>query len=107
MGTVFIKDIKEILEAENIKLGNRPHVGYYLVGRESDIRNFMVKLFLSDTGFSTVDGSLVEGCRDFTGFIRELERFLTSFGLELNDHRTVSIMKYFIILPLSPIAKHS
>ena len=94
----YVRNIKDILAEDKVELGNRPHFGYFLQGKEEDIRNLMVKLFFSEGSMANIDESLRGNCRDFVGFIRDLERFFTKNGFELNDRRTISIMKYFVVV---------
>ena len=93
----YIKNIKTVLEKEKIELGNRPHFGYFLIGEEANIRNFMVKLMMPEGDLMEIDEDLIRDCRDYSGFIKEAGELLEKHGYQISDRRTISRMKYFIV----------
>ena len=93
-----IKNIKNLLEKEKIILGNRPHYGYYLIGQESDIRNYIVKLLLPSNDISNPgENRLIKNCRDYPGFFDSCRKLLAGYNLDYNDLRIQSIIKYFVV----------
>ena len=65
----YIKIVKPILEKEQIILSNRPHYGYYLIGQEKIIRNYMVRICFTDDDLSDLNSSLLLGdCKAYTKF---------------------------------------
>lgn len=96
----YIKNIKTVLGKEKIQLGNRPHFGYYLIAEEADIRNYMVKLLLPEGDPEEFDEDLIRNCRNYAGFIKELEKLLEKNGYQAGDRRCISVMKYFIVVAI-------
>ena len=67
----YIKHVKSVLEKEKIILSNRPHYGYYLLGQETTIRNYMVKLFFGNDDLKHLKNHiLVNNCRDYVEFYK-------------------------------------
>lgn len=95
----YIKHVKKLLQKEQIILSNRPHYGYYLIGQETNIRNYMVKLFFPDEEVSTLEESkLISKCRDYPGFYKSVIKLLYEYDYDEHDAKTQSLIKYFIVL---------
>ncbi len=95
----MIKDVKQLLEKEKIFLSNRPHYGYYLLGDEMDIRNYMVKVLFRDSA------ALAEGklplcglCPDYKQFYREVMETLEQSGFAKQGTRTMDLLKYLLVI---------
>ncbi len=95
----YIKEVRKLLENEQIILSNRAHYGYYLIGSENTIRNYMVKIFFLDEELSDMKNNiLLKYCRDYPSFFKELLRLLEKNGFSENNTRTMDVIKYFIVL---------
>lgn len=95
----YIKHVKSVLEKEKIILSNRPHYGYYLLGQETTIRNYMVKLFFGNDDLKHLKNHiLVNNCRDYVEFYENIINLLYEYGYDVNNNKTQSLIKYFIVL---------
>ncbi len=93
----IMKHVRIILEKHQIVLSSRPHYGYYLIGQESAIRNFMVSwLFDGQDIYSYDDRTILGRCRNYGEFLRVATRKLIDLGHEESDPRTAGILKYLI-----------
>lgn len=94
----YIKIVKPILEREQIILSNRPHYGYYLIGQETVIRNYMVRICFSDDDLSDLNSSLLLGdCKAYSNFLNDVTKMLAEYDYDRFDSKTKSLIKYFIV----------
>ena len=99
----LIINVKDELALYNINLNNKPHYGYFIEGKEIDIRNCMVKYLVED-----VKQNEIKIVNDIEGYNEEKCRFLLEEVIKVfkkeklikTDIEVVYIAKYVIISAL-------
>ena len=103
----YIKQVKNTLEQNQIILSNRPHYGYYLLGQETVIRNYMVKLVFPEGNLRNYNDPLViTRCRSYSDFYEAIIKELNGGGYDEQDIRTQGLIKYFIVLACRYVSNH-
>lgn len=93
-----VKRVRALLEGHQIMLSSRPHYGYYLIGKEETVRNFMVEYLIGDANIQDlVEPTLVERCRNIQEFARVVIRQLEATGRSASDPRTKGLLRYFVV----------
>lgn len=95
----LMRQVRDLLDERQIILSSRPHYGYYLIGQEKAIRNFMVECLLRDVDMRTYSDELVlDRCRSYPEFMSLAQRLLSQGGHDLADPRTQGIFKYMVVI---------
>lgn len=77
----LMRTVRNLLDESKIVLSSRPHYGYYLIGKESNIRNFMVRQLLEEEDLEVYsDSILLDRCRNSPEFLRVATRQLVEGG---------------------------
>lgn len=94
----LMRRVRPVLDESQIVLSSRPHYGYYLIGKESNIRNFVVSRLLGEQDMATLDEpALTRRCRNYPEFLRVVTRQLVEGGHEELDPRTEGIVRYLVV----------
>ncbi len=94
----LMRSVRLVLDENQIVLSSRPHYGYYLIGKEYTIRNFMVRWLLADQDMTICDEpSLLDRCRNYLEFLRIVTRLLVNDNYEEGDPRTQGLLRYFVV----------